>query len=461
MNKKVLTAALLSTVLMTVACTPGSTRNFDGKTKNVGYSYLYDLSAIEKTVPVNNLSTVGAEITVEKDCFLTSLSVFVEKNSENATPITLKIYKWLEDYEASVKKKAAFTKTLKDFYSGRVTFQITDGLLGEGSYVYVLSSSKESCAAGHICKAGENTAGVSIIKGFESGTKSTKVPKTIATFSKYTESAGAAKNYTKLTEGKAHVIVITGQSNASGQSYISYLEEKIAKSRYQKYAEGFENILIDYNVDNANSSCGFVPVTLSQGAGTDRFGPELGLAEYLDKTYPGEKFYIIKSAWSGSGLTKHLQDTNSEYQYIKSNILNSITRLKDLGLDPEVFAVCWMQGETDSWYYEDTEDYFDREADLIDRITAFLGDNVAPNGFAFLDAAISDSYAWTLAPVINTQKERLALERCNNYYIDTYTEGLGCYADNNDIAHYDCIDMIRLGEMYGDGIKQVVDNSRL
>ncbi|MDD4154718.1 MAG: hypothetical protein PHT30_04865, partial [Bacilli bacterium] len=53
---------------------------------------------------------------------------------------------------------------------------------------------------------------------------------------------------------KATVILLNGQSNASGVGSVSYLEEKSDTLDYAKYESGYDNVLINYFLENGGHS---------------------------------------------------------------------------------------------------------------------------------------------------------------------------------------------------------------
>ena len=80
------------------------------------------------------------------------------------------------------------------------------------------------------------------------------------------------KDTSNLEDGngnKTKVVLLLGQSNASGCSYNDYLQKNISEEEYQKFENGFENVLINYCIDNqAVSSDGdFKNVDLPQPDG--------------------------------------------------------------------------------------------------------------------------------------------------------------------------------------------------
>ena len=103
-------------------------------------------------------------------------------------------------------------------------------------------------------------------------------------------------------EGKTlKVILLAGQSNASGCSLDEYLRLNVSEEKYSEYERGYDNVYINYLSGN-NMSEEFVKCSTLQGELEGAFGPELGLAEKLSAMYPDEDFVIIKCAWGGTNL---------------------------------------------------------------------------------------------------------------------------------------------------------------
>ena len=63
-----------------------------------------------------------------------------------------------------------------------------------------------------------------------------------------------------LTDGnnrKARVILLGGQSNASGCSRDEYLKKNVSREKYSEYENGYDNVYINY-ITSQNESKGFV-----------------------------------------------------------------------------------------------------------------------------------------------------------------------------------------------------------
>ncbi len=264
-----------------------------------------------------------------------------------------------------------------------------------------------------------------------------------------------------LTPGKAHVIIMSGQSNMVGRAQNKYLEQTASAQQLATYKAGFKNVLIYYHSDHTwenasyptNIAPDFVPVTMGQGYDSVQFGPEIGLAEYLTEKFPGEKFYLIKCAYSGAGLFNCFTSSSRYYTEILRRINLGINKLKKAGLDPEIFAFCWMQGETDAMYAEHAPNYLANQTDMVNRWLPIYKKYAAPNGIAFIDAGISNVPQWTYYKTINDAKATFQKQGTNRYYIDTIANGLTTLYENNDTSHYDSQSKIKLGRLFGQMIE--------
>ncbi len=422
-------------------------------TKTAGYSYLCNWFVSSDSIIIGDKITVGGAFTLEEDCYLDTLTLFFNSMPDCEKNVKLKIYKWDESYEKSIKGRAVSVSTLKDFKdSGGKIFHFEEGKIGPGKYCYVLSSPKEASTSVTY------SANDYDHESFYCGVESPNAPISFITYNKYVKD-GPTNAPTKLTPGKAHVIILTGQSNATGRAPVSELDEsKAPKALLDGLEKGFDTIQIKFALNTgAREQTEFSPVLLGQSADTEHFGPEVGLAYKLSKTYPDETFYVLKYSCSGAGLSKHFQDNNGEWQYLSKRIKKALDDMKKDGLDPEVFAVLWMQGETDSWSYDETNCYAEKQEDFINRVKKLITGYEAPNGFTFIDAAISESSAWTLSPIINAQKRICDAKDINYVFVDTVAAGLISGVENDDIAHYGPHDQVELGYMFADEIIKVIE----
>lgn len=269
-----------------------------------------------------------------------------------------------------------------------------------------------------------------------------------------------------LPEGngeRARVIILIGQSNATGCSLTSYLKQSVDADSYAEYSAGYDNVLINFSLDNRKytSEGAFIPVDLSCGAGEGCFGPEVGMAEILSEELPDEKIYILKFSMSGYSLNHHWL-----YGYERASIYNAfylfattyMNYLGSKGYDATVDAICWMQGESDTTEYKANR-YFENTS----RFVSYLREDLAPyaneRGIYFIDAGISSSpYCEPAYAVVNSAKKSFADTSELNVYFPTIEAGLTTLyepVEEPDLGHYDALSELELGRMFGREIAKI------
>lgn len=265
---------------------------------------------------------------------------------------------------------------------------------------------------------------------------------------------------------KATVILLGGQSNASGCSLDEYLKKNVTPEKYEEYDKGYDNVYINYFVTGNNESKAFVKCGTRQGEQGLCFGPELGLAEKLHEMYPDEMFFIIKYAWGGTDLhTKWLSPssagkTGDLYKHFVKFTQDSIAYLESKNYDVEIAGMCWMQGESDSFSVEHATDYEKRLSNFIKDIRKEFADVAADDGIAFIDATIAQNPAfWVYCDLVNKSKQAVAGASSLNVLIDTNAAGLICTEEpieQPDIPHYDSMSQIKLGNLFGEALKTFI-----
>ncbi len=260
---------------------------------------------------------------------------------------------------------------------------------------------------------------------------------------------------------KAKVIIISGQSNATGNAWNMYLSQE----EQQKYTRGFDNIFINaWNSLTENNTEYFTPVTFGWGENKHTFGPELGLSDILSKEFGHEKFYIIKYTYSGAGLSEGPFNPNtpgSAFSELLSHMDASLNKLKQMNIEPEIVAFCWMQGESDALSLSYAEEYYDKEKAFVDIIRQRYSSSSIDGGMYFIDGGINEeeNTVWTYYEIVNGAKKRLAEEIERNIYLDTNSLGLTSMNEpihNPDIFHYDSSSEIKLGHAFGEVITNIL-----
>ena len=253
------------------------------------------------------------------------------------------------------------------------------------------------------------------------------------------------------------VYLIMGQSNASGVSYYSFLESS-HPNIYQKYMEGNSNVLISYDTDDRIEN-NYVPTKFGFGNNSDFFGPEIGIAEVLEKEETTTS-YIIKATYSGSCLlTQYVNKKGKKLKLYKrfiKFIKNQLKTLEEDGKTPRVRGVFWMQGESDS-FVKTSSDYRQGEQYFYEYLRSDLN-NWIYDHFNFVDAYIfTRGICWVNPEIINDCKQKLADENEHCYCIKTNgedDEAIKLYiksetGEGEDLAHYDSKSMLLLGETAG------------
>lgn len=273
-----------------------------------------------------------------------------------------------------------------------------------------------------------------------------------------TASAAVPTEIPKVYSNEVQVIVLLGQSNAEGASYHQYLEKTVGAEKTLEYTEGYENVQISFiNTINANTSNGqFVPVKLGQGYQTDRFGPEVGMAEMISAYDPQKPVYIIKYTYGGTTLSNEWRSPSSGntgrlYTAAVEYVIGQCQVLENMDLYPVIKAICWMQGESDASghgyvNYKTLEENF--KNDLRNDLAYY---KPVDSEIGFVDAGISECVAWTQYQKVNGDKMALSQEDEYHDYIDTIAAGLKYNAEPvgaPDIYHYDSKSMVQLGHLF-------------
>ena len=273
---------------------------------------------------------------------------------------------------------------------------------------------------------------------------------------------------TEEEKKKVKVILLAGQSNATGSSSNNLLKNHVSSEDYAKYTEGFSNVkslytsgTISGGLKYPNVCDEFVDTKLGQGYTKSNFGPELGLAAYLAEEYPDETFYIIKYAIGGTSLYSFWNPTddsrNQGLVEFKETIDEGLFTLEFEDLSPEIVAFLWMQGESDASTFYRAYEYYDLQKSLVENIREEYAEYAPDGGIAFVDAAISNSGFWASWFLLNERKLAYSEESDINYYIDTNSYGLTTLYENNDLAHYDSDLMLLLGKLFGECVAEHIN----
>lgn len=256
----------------------------------------------------------------------------------------------------------------------------------------------------------------------------------------------------------AKVILLLGQSNATGCSLTSYLQECVGEEQYAVYESGFDSVRINFCLDDHKYTSGgaFVKTDLSCAAGDGYFGPELGMAEVLAGAYPDETVFILKYSMSGYSLHHHwlcAGERGSIYEACMAFVKTYLQALTDAGYDARVGAVCWMQGESDTTDFKASK-YLANQSAFASYLREDLADYAEQGGIYFIDAGISNSpYCEPAYPAINEAKAAFAAQSELNLYFSTIDAGYTVHKEpegDPDWGHYDAESELALGRRFGE-----------
>lgn len=259
-----------------------------------------------------------------------------------------------------------------------------------------------------------------------------------------------------LKPGKANVILITGQSNASGNSPWSFLETK-SPDIFNKFSKPNEKVLTNYYVHSSNYLNFFEPTRFGMADHEKTFGPEIGIADVFSSS--STPTYIIKYAIGGTTLDNQWLDTkcnrgelyNDSIEWFKKQI----NYLKKFDIEPTIIGQFWMQGEGDS--HSGLE--YKYEQNLRSLISYYREDlkEYYQDHYIFVDAYISTKTSWPNPGPVNEGKQKVADSDPYTFCIKTNGEdetaiNLDVKAHENegdDLAHYSCLSEILLGQTVG------------
>lgn len=243
------------------------------------------------------------------------------------------------------------------------------------------------------------------------------------------------------------VIILAGQSNATGCCFSEDLRGYVSPEDFELFTNGFENQKIIWYLDWSNHSLpslssGLTNVKLGQGFSNVGFGPEIGISYVMNEV--NKRVIIIKYSSPGSGIDTFINSNglNKNFEFF---IANSLYEICNIGYNPKIKCICWMQGETDSSYEYEANLYEQREKNLILAMRKKFGTEIA-----FIDAKITDWYLVMpncYQEVVNKAKTNISHSKLNSYLINS--NGL---TKLEDLMHYNARSQFELGKRFGEMI---------
>lgn len=258
----------------------------------------------------------------------------------------------------------------------------------------------------------------------------------------------------------AKIILMCGQSNMDGNSYVKYLPNILDSNTLDSFTYGTEEVKINYigGFGYNHSNYDFLNVKLGQGVSKDHFGPEIGLSKVIiDNSI--KDIFLIKLSLGNSSLINDwysfsIDNKGSElYNYFIHYVNLCISKLEEKDYKVDIISLLFMQGESDAFkgLCEKYEYYLDTfYKDIKSKFSIYLDKK-----FSFIDALISDSPYWEEYKIINDSKISLS-NKYNDYIIvDTIKNNLSYNKEpyeEVDYAHYDSQSEYKLGILYGEAL---------
>ena len=278
-------------------------------------------------------------------------------------------------------------------------------------------------------------------------------------------------------DNEISVVVLAGQSNMEGNTWSQYITTSygFSEEEVSRIQAGYQDIKMNYRCFwNGNTSGGtdsyglFMPVKLGQANTVNKFGPEIGMADYLTEQGLGGKVAFIKYAVGASALDPAANEWGSPssgrtkngkwYDAMLNLVSDGLAVLEqDTGLKPVIKAFCWMQGEADSGITSYRNNYLTNTMNFVNDLREEWEGDSKEGGFTFIDAYISQY--WNGYTQINASKLEYNGIDDNSLLIDTIKEGLEYDKQpvgSVDYYHYDSYSMFKLGRLFGEQIKKAL-----
>ena len=241
------------------------------------------------------------------------------------------------------------------------------------------------------------------------------------------------------------VIILAGQSNATGYARSDQLLNQISYDESLELITGFKEqkiiVYLDNTIRNASPTIiNFTNVRLGQGGNQFCFGLEIGLSYILNREQ--KEIIIIKYTAPGQIINFFVNENGLDNSF-SDFIETSLQTIKKNGYSPTIKALCFMQGESDAIYYISAVNYKKNLNNLISNIRKRYGENII-----LIDAPVT---AWELffpdnyQSIVNDAKLSVSLADSRNFLIDS----TGLVKNPYDSTHYDAASEFEIGKRMG------------
>lgn len=269
------------------------------------------------------------------------------------------------------------------------------------------------------------------------------------------------------------VFILSGQSNAVG-----YNDHRQYRHGKLTLAEAFMNQPDILFWDASKRSWTTLRVGGSGGSTPHAFGPEIGFSHDMAKLLPNEQVAIVKCAAGGTGIARSRdyndyihslkgfddKDRNwhppadgsaagNLYQQLVKTVQDALAALERDGLNYEVSAFLWMQGEHEAGISARMADDY---AMLLKSLMRSIRTDLKTPKLPFAVGEVN-SHAWAYGEIVRKAQAEVCKEDSNSLLVkttDLSRKGSG------GAAHFDADGMIELGARFAKTVDQLLSRNK-
>jgi len=191
---------------------------------------------------------------------------------------------------------------------------------------------------------------------------------------------------------------------------------------------------------------------------SDKFGPEMGLAQVLSSRYPDKSFILIKYAIGGSSMLNWSTDYDPLKAELtgKAELFGSMYKAFNDKVDSilqdvkhKKVALLWMQGERDARVPEAAVEYYVNFKDLIESIRIDVKNSDLPVIFGKINSPVE---LYPALEIVRDAQEKIVNSVSNTFLIDT--DDLEKWDDQ---IHYSSKGQVALGKRFGEQIVLILE----
>ena len=299
----------------------------------------------------------------------------------------------------------------------------------------------------------------------------------------------AKKETAMATDGAKpiDIFIIAGQSNAAGESYTTGVTKETFSNIWYAGEAGPKPTNNGVKITNENTivdgvtpgyaydvTYPFNPVTLGLGSKGTSFGPEFGMAKYLNDKYSADHpAMIFKTATGGVGLYSYPNheggnfnqagkngDTKVGFLYrrLLENLENTLNSLEQNGYAPTIKAFVWMQGEAEmtggkSVYMSYATKFRDFATSMRDDLSVLTSTSQSNLPFVIGEVSPTGGYGKPNASYVQQYRDEfIAVQRTIPNYLDNaYLVKSSAFETDyvsGNYWHWSGKDMVVIGEMF-------------